>query len=116
MAAEPDTSSETTVPSFGLKFLRDSTDSANIVAEYSVQGQDSWNFFKNDFSNHISSSGSPSPSLDALANLFATGSPWISTIGLLNWSQWDQHGNAVSNPLLPFSLRFHPAGLVEFSD
>jgi hypothetical protein len=45
MAAEPDTTSEITVPSFGLKFLRDGTDSANIVAEYSVSGQESWNFF-----------------------------------------------------------------------
>ena len=38
MAAEPNTESVSTVPSFGLKFLRDGTDSANIVAEYSVDG------------------------------------------------------------------------------
>jgi hypothetical protein len=84
MAAEPDTSSISTVPSFGLKFLRDGIDSANVVAEYSVTGQDSWNFFENDFSNHISSTGPPSPGVVAIANLFATGTPWISTIGVLN--------------------------------
>jgi hypothetical protein len=89
MAAEPNTTSTSTVPSFGLKFLRDGIDSANIVAEYSVEGQESWNFFANDFSNHIASSGSPSPSIIPLANLFASGSPWISTIGVLNWAQWD---------------------------
>ena len=116
MAAQPDTSSDTTVPSFGLKFLRDGTDSANVVAEYSVDGQESWNFFKNDFSNHIFSTGAPTPGVEAIANLFATGTPWISTIGVLNWAQWDQYGNAVSSPVLPFSLRFHPSGLVEFSE
>jgi hypothetical protein len=36
MAVEPDTVSTTTVPSFGLKLLRDSIDSANVVAEYSA--------------------------------------------------------------------------------
>ena len=41
----------------GLKFLRDGVDSANLVAMYSVDGQESWNFFKNDFSNHIPESG-----------------------------------------------------------
>ena len=40
-------------PGIGLKFLRDGVPSANLVAMYSVDGQDSWNFFKNDFSNHI---------------------------------------------------------------
>lgn len=40
-------------PGIGLKFLRDGIDSANLVAMYSVAGQDSWNFFANDFSNHI---------------------------------------------------------------
>jgi hypothetical protein len=37
----------------GLKFLRDGVDSANLVAMYSVDGQDTFNFFANDFKNHI---------------------------------------------------------------
>ena len=53
MALEPDTSKLNTAPGMGLKFLRDGMDSANLVAMYSVDGQESWNFFKNDFSNHI---------------------------------------------------------------
>jgi hypothetical protein len=40
-------------PGFGLKFLRDGIDSANLVAMYRLAGQDNLNFFANDFSNHI---------------------------------------------------------------
>ena len=47
LALEPDTSKLNTAPGMGLKFLRDGMDSANLVAMYSVDGQESWNFFKN---------------------------------------------------------------------
>ena len=40
-------------PGFGLKFLRDGVHSGDLVAMYGVNGFDSWNFFKMDFSNHI---------------------------------------------------------------
>lgn len=58
----------------GLKFLRDSKPSASLVAMYSVEGQASWNFFKNDFSNHIG--GSDQLKLRALGCKFATGTPF----------------------------------------
>ena len=38
-------------PGFGLKLLIDGLPSANLVTL--TAQQDSWNFFKNDFSNHI---------------------------------------------------------------
>ena len=50
---EPDTGTNRTAPGIGLKFLRDGVDSANMMAMFSVEGQESWNFFKNNFSNHI---------------------------------------------------------------
>lgn len=52
-AAEP-SSSQPLAPGMGLKFLRDGVDSANLVSMFGVNGQpDDWNFFSNDFSNHI---------------------------------------------------------------
>ena len=57
-------------PGIGVKLLRDGKDSANFVAMYSVDGQDSLNFFANDFKNHI-----PTPhsvSLKPLEARFAT--------------------------------------------
>jgi len=41
------------IPGFGLKFLRDGVDSANLVAMYSLAGIKGWNFFEHSFSNHI---------------------------------------------------------------
>lgn len=43
-------------PGMGLKFLRDGVDSGNLVSMYSADGQQgNWNFFANDFVNHIPS-------------------------------------------------------------
>lgn len=113
-AAKPDPKVLNTTPGMGLKFLRDGIDSVNLVAMYSVDGQDSWNFFKNDFSNHIPAF--QSKSLAPVAAKFSTATPWIQTVGLSNWAQWDQSGKAVASPVFPFSLRFHPTGKIEFSD
>ena len=33
-------------PSMALKFLRDGMDAANLVAMFSLNGQQSWNFFR----------------------------------------------------------------------
>ena len=56
-AAHPATSGLITqplAPGMGLKWLRDGMDSANLVAMFSVNGQpNEWNFFKNNFWNHI---------------------------------------------------------------
>jgi hypothetical protein len=58
LAAEPNAKKLNTTPGIGVKFLRDGMDSADFVAMYSVDGQESWNFFKNQFSNHISAATS----------------------------------------------------------
>lgn len=48
------------VPGFGLKFLRDTISSANLVAMYSVDGTpDNWNFFGTTFCNHIAEAKGP---------------------------------------------------------
>jgi hypothetical protein len=53
-AKKPDTSS--IAPGFGLKFLRDGHDSANLVAMFGVEGQKDFNFFANSFTTHIAGS------------------------------------------------------------
>ena len=101
-------------PGMGLKFLRDGVDSANLVSMYSVDGQDSWNFFKNDWSNHIPAL--KSPSLAPLAEKFSTASNYIQSVGLSNLAQYDQTGVAPSEVVFPFSLRFEPMTDLQESD
>jgi len=74
-AVEPNTKVQELAPGMGLKFVRDGVDSANMVAMYSVDGQPSWNFFANDFKNHIGASESFSTNL--LAGHFASQTKWV---------------------------------------
>jgi len=113
LAKEPDTSSNNTAPGIGLKFLRDGMDSANLVAMYSVDGQDSWNFFKNDFSNHIAPAG---PALIPLAMKFSTATTFIQQVGLSDFGEFGESGSQIADPQFPFKLRFHPTGELMFSD
>jgi hypothetical protein len=113
-ASKPDPNVKKTTPGMGLKFLRDGMDSASLVAMYSVEGQDSWNFFKNDFRNHIPAvTGN---GLLPLASKFSTVTNFIQTVGLSDFAQYSQSGYKVQKPVFPFQLRFHPTGEITFSD
>jgi len=113
LAAQPDTGKMKTTPGMGLKFLRDGRDSANLVAMFSVNGQESWNFFKNNFSNHIPEIES---SQMAVATKFASATRQIRQVGLSDWGQYGEDGIERSNPVFPFRLRFEPTGEIAFSD
>ena len=109
LAKEPNTKKDPLgnfAPGFGLKFLRDNQPSASMVAMFSVDGQDSWNFFKNDFSNHISRT--TDFGLNILAKKFATGTPFVQYCGLSDFAKFGQDGKEVSNLKFPFQLVFEP--------
>jgi len=113
LAKEPSTSSRATAPGMGLKFLRDGMDSANLVAMYSVDGQDSWNFFKHDFTNHIGPGGLE---LVPLEIKFSEATNYISEVALSDFGQHGESGTQVADPRFPFMLRFRPTGEFMFSD
>merc|ERR1712025_1341082 len=114
LAKEPSPPTQDTAPGMGLKFLRDGMDSANLVAMYGVDGQDSWNFFQNDFTNHIG----PAEGRDLipLEIKFSKATNYISEVGLSNWGQYGESGTPVADPKFPFMLRFHPTGEFMFSE
>jgi len=113
LAKEPSTSSRNTAPGMGLKFLRDGIDSANLVAMYSVNGQESWNFFQNDFTNHIGPGGLD---LVPLEIKFSEATNYISEVALSDFGMYGESGAPVSDPKFPFMLRFHPTGELSFSE
>jgi len=84
-AAKPDPSSQPLAPGIGLKFLRDGVDSASLVSMYSVDGQPSWNFFANDFTNHIPAA--ESASLIPVAVKFSSATDYVQCVGLSDWAQ-----------------------------
>ena len=81
LASQPKPEVKKTTPGFGLKFLRDGMDSGNFVAMDSVDGQESWNYFLRNFSNHIPA---PSMQMAPLAVKFATATKNIGQVGLSN--------------------------------
>jgi hypothetical protein len=78
-------------PGFGLKFLRDGIDSANLVAMLGVDGQPGeWDFFANDFKNHIAPA--KSAALKLLERKFSTATDHIAYVGLSDFGQYGQNG------------------------
>lgn len=113
LAKRPDPGDQETVPGMGVKILRDGTDSANLVAMESVDGQKSWNFFKHDFSNHIPKTGF---SFLPVAIKFATATKNIRQVGLSDWAKRGQDGAEVADPVFPYRLRFRTTGKLAFPD
>jgi len=127
IAKQPDTSKTRPeqakgnfVPGMAFKCLRTGVPSANLQAMFSVVGQPSWNFFKNDFTHDF-----PFPNMEdvdfagkSLASKFAGVTKWIGTIGLKTLSEWDENGNHESTPTYPFRIIFKPNPNVQskFSD
>jgi hypothetical protein len=109
LARVPDTGPGGYVPGISLKCLRNQVPSGNMFAMYSLQGQDSWNFFKHDLTNHVPDlSDNAQFLLRELRATFAKASNWPVMIGLSGLAHYDQQGNNVSSPVFPFRLVFHP--------
>lgn len=116
LAVEPDPEELNTAPGMGLKFLKDGTESSSLVAMYSVSGQESWNVFANDWSNHIPPvSGLPFVSL---GSKFATGTPFIQQVGLSDFAMAGEDGVPVQEDkvVFPYKLVFRPTGSISFPD
>ena len=93
-------------PGLGLKLLRDGVDSGNMVSSPGVDGQDDWNFFANDWSNHISQS--KSKALIPLEIIFTTATDFVQAVGLSDMATYDKTGAKTDPAIFPFSLRFEP--------
>ena len=72
------------VPGMGIKLLRDGYDSANFVAMFGVDGDESLNFFAHEFSNHIPTPHNPL--LLPVVARFATATNYVQTVGLSEMS------------------------------
>ena len=89
-ATPVDTETPNMRPGMGVKFLRDGVDSANFVAMFSVDGQDSLNWFAEDWSNHIPDP--ISPLLRPLEQRFSTQTNYIQTMGLSDFAAFNAKG------------------------
>ena len=103
-----DTNSPNMAPGMGVKLLRDGHDSANFVCMFSVDGQDSLDFFANDFVNHIPDITDPLKK--PIEVRFATATDYIMFVGLSEMASYTQDGQAEAAAVFPYSMRFVPGG------
>lgn len=107
-AVDPTSDNSALAPGLGLKFLRDGMDSANLVAMYSINGnpKGDFNFFSQDFTNHVSKGTSTSTEL--LVKKFSTETQWCQDIGLSEFATYDESGAKEANPVFPYLLHLVP--------
>ena len=116
LSAQPDPTALKTIPSMGLKFLRDGVDSANLVALHAFQGQESWNFFKNDFTTIVGPGDFGDVNFVLLGIKFAESTKYVTQCGLSDFAAFGEDGQKASTNSFPFMLRFRPTGEISFPD
>ncbi|KAL6068405.1 hypothetical protein QOT17_008215 [Balamuthia mandrillaris] len=101
-------------PGMAIKCLRDGIKSANVMAMFSLLGQNNTNFFSHDFTNHVPYPAGPKvpAALQALANAFGKASHWPTMLGVSDFAKYGADGKTVKNPRFPFRLVFHPTKAV----
>lgn len=116
LAKAPATGEKGYAPGLSLKCLRDGVHSGNLFAMYSLQGQDSWNFFKHDLTNHVPDVGASAGIIIAgLRSVFAKASNYPVMIGLSDLARYDERGTNHTSPSFPFRLIFHPVTAIHNS-
>jgi hypothetical protein len=115
-ATAPTNASGGFTPGIAIKCTRSGIVSANLFAMFSLEGQDSFNFFKHDLSNHPPNlSTSSSFILREIKAHFETASAWPTMIGLSAFATYDENGNIANPPRFPYRLIFHPVTAVRNS-
>ena len=94
-------------PGVAFKMFRTGRPSANFVAMWSLDGQDSFNFFEHEFSNHVPI-GNVSGALKIGKKKFGTVSKWPGFVGLSDIASFNEDGSAVAKPVFPFQLVLKP--------
>ncbi|MBO9667279.1 MAG: hypothetical protein J7501_10760 [Bdellovibrio sp.] len=108
------TSSRPVAPGLALKVLRDGTYSTNISALVSLDGQgQDFNFFKYPMSNIVPIGTSFGQKI--VHKIFLNASPYPEELAIKEFSEMDQKGHRVANPLSPRQVFFVPAKNLYFS-
>jgi len=91
---------------FSLKLLRDGMESANQFALFNLAGDSNPNFFANPFTNHPPLPADAGFAEKALKAKFSQASMWPTLLGTSEFASFDQKGNKVDKPVIPFELVF----------
>ena len=94
-------------PSIGIKFLRTGQPSANYLGMVSFEDTGSFNFFENDFSNHLPKhEGDCGP--QTIGRFHSKATRFIYQNGNSRLATHAEDGSTESSILFPFQLKFSP--------
>ena len=104
-----------TSPGHAVEFLRDGMSSANWFAMFAFDGQPSFNFFKNRWTN-ILQEPSNECARDTIGKKQASVSDHIGALSVMELAEFDQYGNKVEYPHWPFMLEMEPYDVYGWTD
>lgn len=104
-----------TSPGASIKFLRDGMSSGNMITRFALDGQPSFNFFKNRYTNVLQE-----PNNECLrqtwGRLVAEATDHIGATSLMELSQFDQFGHEVKDAHWPFQIDLEPYDVYGWTD
>lgn len=104
-----------TAPGHAIKFLRDGMRSANWFTMFAFDGQPSFNFFKNRWTNILQEPDNECVRA-TIAKKLAEVTDHIGAMSLMELSQFDQYGNPVYDNHWPFMIEVEPYDVYGWTD
>ena len=106
---------EKTNPGHGVKFYRDGMSSANWNAMFSLDGQKSFNYFKNRWTT-VAREPSNLCTRETLGKQIAIATDHVGATSVMNLALYDQYGNEEHQPHWPFQIEVEPYDVYGWTD
>ena len=104
-----------TAPGHAVKFLRDGMASANWFAMFAFDGQDSFNFFKNRWTNILREMDNQCAK-ETIGKHLAEVSDFTGAMSVMELAEYDQFGNQEEKPHWPFQIDVEPYDVYGWTD
>lgn len=104
-----------TAPGHGVKFLRDGMASANWFAMFAFDGQPSFNFFKNRWSNILKEMDNDC-ARESIGKHLAEVTDHTGAMSVMELAEFDQFGNKEEKPHWPFMIDVEPYDVYGWTD
>ena len=104
-----------TSPGGQIKFLRDGMASANLHAAFAIDGQPSFNYFKNRWTNVLRHSQNEC-TRETYQKWQADGSDFVGCYSLMEMALYDDYGNHEEAPHWPYMIELEPYDVYGWTD
>ena len=104
-----------TAPGHGMKFLRDGMASANWFCMFAFDGQPSFNFFRNRWTNILKEMDNEC-ARETIGKHLAEVTDFTGAMSVMELAEFDQYGNKEYEPHWPFMIEVEPYDVYGWTD